>query len=400
MPRSSLWIPISILLLLSAAHGQNVSRAGAPAAVAFKVLYNFTGGADGCCLYGGLARDRKGNLYGVSYINNNGAGPGELFKLSPIGSIYTFQILHDFSSTAGLCITTPVLDREGNLFGVCTDVGAAFGSLWEYSRDGQFSVLHTFDGLSDGMEPEDAVALDDAGNIYGTAFTSGPDGAGTLWEYTRSLHTFAVLHAFSNGDDGGILPAGPTFDGSGKLWGTTEYGPNCYYCGTGTVWSYDLASATFTTVLDFGSSGVNAPQSRLAHDAAGSLYGTAFGLTENNCGLVYELQKSQSFAPRILYSFTGKNGDGCYAYGNVALDEDGSLLGATYSGGNLGDGTVYKITKASASWKETTLHSFTLSDGFRPQSGLTTDGAGNWFGTASGGGNYGEGVVFQLSGIQ
>ena len=396
MQRNSFWIFASLVLLFGDALGQMVPAPG----MSFRVLYNFTGGADGCCLYGGLARDRNGNFYGVTYINDNGAGPGELFKLVPLGSVYYLKILHNFSFSDGLCITTPILDSEGNLFGVCTDVGSASGTLWEFSRDGTFSVVHTFNGLTDGMEPQDAVALDDAGNIYGTAYTGGPGTAGTLWEYSHSLRTFAVLHAFANGNDGGLLLAGPRFDGHGKLWGTTEFGPNCYYCGTGTVWSYDLISGTFTTVLDFGSSGVNAPQSRFAIDAAGNLYGTAFGLTVGNCGLVYELEKNRNYAPVILHSFTGKNGDGCFAYGNVVLDDDGDLLGTTYNGGDFGDGVVYKLTKTSGGWKEATLHSFNLSDGYRPQSGLITDAVGRWFGTASLGGNYGEGVIFELSGIE
>ncbi len=400
MKRNLFWIQISLLLLLSGTNAQTFSRTDSAPGIGFKVLYNFAGGEDGCCLYGGLARDPKGNLYGVTYIDDNGSGPGELFKLSPIGSVYSFEVLHDFSFTDGLCMTTPIMDNEGNLFGVCTDSGTSYGTLWEYAREGGFSVVHTFDGTNDGMDPEDAVAVDDAGNIYGTTFTFGTGGAGTLWEYSRSLHTFAVLHAFSNGDDGGLLPSGPRLDSSGKLWGTTEYGPNCYYCGTGTVWSYDLVSGSFTTVLDFGSTGVNAPQSRLVRDAAGNLYGTAFGLTVGNCGLVYELDKSHNYAPIILHSFTGKNGDGCYPFGNVMLDSDGNLLGTTYNGGTFGYGAAYELTKVNGVWKASTLHSFDLSDGFRPQSGLITDSTGRWFGTVSLGGNYGEGVIFELSGLR
>jgi hypothetical protein len=45
------------------------------------------------------------------------------------------------------------------------------------------------------------------------------------------------------------------------------------------------------------------------------------------------------------------------------------------------------------------VHSFDLSDGYRPQSGLNTDAASNVFGTASAGGNYGEGVIFELTGV-
>jgi hypothetical protein len=399
MQRDLLCIQISLFLLLTAAAGQNVSPSDAPPSIGFSVLYNFTGGADGCCLYGGLARDGAGNLYGVAYINESGSGDGDLFKLVSVGSGYQLKVLHNFTSVDGLCITTPVLDEEGNLFGVCTDIPEANGTLWEYSHSGRFLVLHTFNGASDGSEPQDAVALDSAGNIFGTTYISGPGGSGTVWEYSRSLGTFSVLHAFANGNDGGNLIAGPRLDGTGKLWGTTEYGPNCYFCGRGTVWNYDLVSGTFTTVLDFGNSGVNAPQSHFAFDTVGNLFGTAFGLTVGNCGLVYELDKSRNYAPVVLYSFTGNNGDGCYPYGNLAFDPSGSLLGTTYNGGTFGYGAVYKLTHENGAWHESIVHSFDLSDGYRPQSGLNTDAASNVFGTASAGGNYGEGVIFELTGV-
>ena len=43
------------------------------------------------------------------------------------------------------------------------------------------------------------------------------------------------------------------------------------------------------------------------------------------------------------------------------------------------------------------LHTFTGADGAFPAAGLTIDKAGNLYGTASGGGSYGNGTVFKLS---
>jgi uncharacterized repeat protein (TIGR03803 family) len=88
------------------------------------------------------------------------------------------------------------------------------------------------------------------------------------------------------------------------------------------------------------------------------------------------------------------------AFGNVALDARGKLIGTTYAGGSFGDGTVYELEPVNGGWRETILYSFNISDGLRPQSGLITDGKTNWFGTTSEGGNYGQGVVFELSGVR
>jgi uncharacterized repeat protein (TIGR03803 family) len=391
---------VSLFLLVNVA--ESAAQTRSLASIGFQVLYNFTDHLDGCCLYGGLARDRGGNLYGVAYINEGASSGGDIFKLTRGSTAYSFHVLHSFSVADGLCITTPTLDSHGNLYGVCTQSGGTgYGSLWEYSNTGKFSVLHEFNGPTDGGGPQDAVALDHNGNIYGTAYGFGAGTAGTLWEYAPASATFTVLHAFANGADGGRLPAGPRIDSSGKIWGTTASGPNCYFCGTGTVWSYDLTTSTFTTVLDFGNSGVNGPPSRLALDAAGNFYGTAFGLTQGNCGLVYELEKSNNYAPVILYSFTGKNGDGCESFGDLTLDSQGNIFGTTYSGGNsVSAGTVFELQNVNGTWQETILHDFSISDGLRPQTGLVTDGSGNWFGTASTGGTGKAGTVFEISGVQ
>jgi uncharacterized repeat protein (TIGR03803 family) len=403
MQRNLRWALLPLLLISSAALAQSDAPMDWSGHIRFRVLYNFTGGEDGAFLYGGLARDREGSLYGVTFVNGGAKGGGALFKLERERSGYYLKVLHDLVyHPAGDCMTTPVFDHEKNLFGVCTDgvSGGGAGSLWEYSHDGRFSILHVFNEATDGMRPVDAVAVDDSGNIYGTTYEDGPGFGGTLWEYSRFQHTFTVLHAFANKDDGNLLPAGPTLDANGKLWGTTQYGPNCWYCGAGTVWSYDLASGTFTTVADFGSTGAAAPQSRLALDLKGNFYGTGSGTTVGNCGLVFELEKNNNYAPVILYSFTGaigQNGDGCSPLGSVALDEHGNVLGATCYGGDSDWGTVYMLSREHDKWEETILHSFNFKDGSCPAA--LTKGEGRWFGTATFGGT-GEGVIFEISGAK
>lgn len=373
--------------------------------VIFKQLYSFSNRADGAYLYGGVSRDPSGNLYGVAYTDNDTSGDGTLYKLTPSWNRYTFQVVHYFSQLTGRnCATTPTIDRWGNVFGVCRAGGSAgdWGTLWEYSALGQFSVLNIFGGPGEGMGPEDSVSVDKAGNIYGTAYTWGTGGAGTLWEYSPRSGTFTVLHAFSNGDDGGLLQTGPAIDYNGVIWGTTSTGPNCYYCGDGTLWNYDPASKTFTVVLDFSNTAIRSPLTKLIADEGGNLYGTAYSVSggQNDCGLVFELPKDSDYIPVVLYQFTGQNGDGCYPYGRLRFDRTGNLLGTTLSGGgDDGFGTVYELEPESGNWQEIILHSFDLSDGAEPEAGLATDRHGNWFGTTSSGGADKVGNVFEISGV-
>ena len=65
------------------------------------------------------------------------------------------------------------------------------------------------------------------------------------------------------------------------------------------------------------------------------------------------------------------------------------------SGGNLGSGTVFEITGKN---EETVLYNFgRANDGAQPVAGVTLDAAGNVYGTASQGGLYSYGIVFELS---
>jgi uncharacterized repeat protein (TIGR03803 family) len=55
-------------------------------------------------------------------------------------------------------------------------------------------------------------------------------------------------------------------------------------------------------------------------------------------------------------------------------------------------GTIFEITAG----QETTLHSFTATDGVNP-SGLFRDANGNLYGTAQAGGTSNNGTVFKLA---
>jgi uncharacterized repeat protein (TIGR03803 family) len=103
-----------------------------------------------------------------------------------------------------------------------------------------------------------------------------------------------------------------------------------------------------------------------------------------------------------LWSINSKdaNRDGCYPFGRVRWDQQGHLFGTTYNGGDFGDGAVYELKHGEGGWQETILHSFDLSDGWRPQSGLVTDGRGTFFGTTAMGGKYKWGTVFEISGVR
>jgi len=395
MPSKAGGILLSILILASGALAAK-PKVETPQTVGFKVLYNFNNGMDGGAIFAGLTRDRNGNLYGTTQPDDQDHGYGTLFKLIPEKRGFSFHILAHFTYYIGEnCMTAPVVDDAGNIYGVCSLGGSTGGgTLWEYTRSGKLKVLFNFYGSVDGYWPNGIVLI--GSDLYGTTAEWGLGGAGTFWKYSLKCHIYTLLHSFADGSDGGS-PGGPTMDHKGKFWGVTAYGPNCYDCGDGTVWTYDPSSRTFTTVLDFSSTGISLPSGDFAIDAQGNLFSTAFPNSTTIFGMVFELVAANNYVPVILYTFTDKS-EG-WGPGQIRLDKYGNLIGTTYLGGQFGAGTVYELAYKDGNWQETIIHSFNGNDGSSPLSGVVTDNMCRWFGTTVYGGKHGWGEVFEISGL-
>jgi uncharacterized repeat protein (TIGR03803 family) len=104
----------------------------------------------------------------------------------------------------------------------------------------------------------------------------------------------------------------------------------------------------------------------------------------------------------VLYSF-GSGAHGADPWSGVVLDNAGNIYGTANQGGDygtqctkLGCGLVYELTPAG---KETVLHKFTntKSDGFWPTYGtVLRDASGDIYGTTVYGGPGANGIVYEL----
>ena len=98
-----------------------------------------------------------------------------------------------------------------------------------------------------------------------------------------------------------------------------------------------------------------------------------------------------------LYTFCALPGcaDGANLDAGLIQATDGNFYGTTSAGGAYGNyGTIFKITLAG---QLTTLHSFSSTDGAIPGGGLIQATDGNFYGTAGGGGANGYGTVFRIT---
>jgi uncharacterized repeat protein (TIGR03803 family) len=114
-------------------------------------------------------------------------------------------------------------DSAGNFYGAARSGGTLNqGTVYKLDAVGHETVLHTFAGGSDGADPESAVVLDAAGNVYGTTVGGGVANVGVVYKVDTSGQE-TVLYSFTGGADGGT-PNGVIVDAAGNLYGTTLFG--------------------------------------------------------------------------------------------------------------------------------------------------------------------------------
>jgi len=393
------------------------------------VLYTFTGGLDGSEPSWGVVRDAAGNLYGTTpYGGANKAGT--VYKVDTAGGetvLYNFAIGvvdNDYGPPGPSGV---VLGPSGDLYGT-TDFGGkeGLGVVFQLAQSGQETVLYSFPGTSDGREPFAGLVRDSGGNLYGTTYLGGIAELGVVFKLAPTGEE-TLLYIFSV-SSGGNPPSGVTRDPAGNLYGTTA----------GDIFKLDPAGH-LTVLHDFTFAGGVGPGSGIALDSAGNLYGTTYSGGASDYGTVYKLDTSGNFTvlhsfgnyddggfpvagvtldpagniygtatdaggyvykldpsghETILHYFGGPD-DGTYPEAGVVLDAAGNIYGTTEVGGKFNSGTVYKIDTSGA---ETVLYDFTgRDDGEFPIGGVILDASGNLYGTASVGGKYDLGVVFELT---
>ena len=274
-----------------------------------------------------------------------------------------------------------------------------------------YTVLHNFTGGQDGGTSFAPLTMDNAGNLYGTAYHGGTAKQGVVFKLTRKGGSFVfnTLHSFGDGEGNGPYSK-VTIGPDGSLYGTTQtgvLGPGCEGLGCGTVFNLKppptacksaLCAWSYSLVYQFPAGGNSGafPTSAPVFDHNGNMLGATPG--DVSYGNVYELKPSNgSWTQSVLHSFTGGS-DGNYPAGDVIWDQAGNLYGVTYMGGTSGDGVVYQMAPSGSGWTENVLHSFDpASDGANPDAGLIFDKSGNLYGTTTGDSTDGVGTVFMLS---
>jgi uncharacterized repeat protein (TIGR03803 family) len=322
MRRKSFWIAASCILAVVGL--RPVFSSSASPGSREKVIYAFTGGADGGSPLSDLTIGSAGNLYGTT--------------------------------------------SHGGIATTCVSCGTVF-ELKRPNDGWKEQVLYSFAGGNDGAGPAAGVIFDKAGNLYGTTEGGGSGDSGTVFKLTpnsRGGWTETVIYSFAYNGSAGQYPAVDlSFDVQGNIYGTTPQGASnggCSEWGCGALFELTPRSDgswTETTIHVFTDTGGDGaiPSSEVVLDSAGNVYGTTKSggtgscLLEDHpfdptlgCGTIYRATQGSggAWTETVLYNFVRGGGFGVFPSGGVLFDNANHLFGVTLAGGD-GLGAAFEL---------------------------------------------------------
>lgn len=358
----------------------------------FHVVHAF-GAAGDVAGPGALMQGSDGNFYGIAdnYTNASGIGSkGAVYRMTPAGVV---TVLHVFAGGAadGDAPTSLIQGTDGFFYGTTRFGGPPStgvplqgpGLVFRMTSAGAVTVLHTFGPAPAPATPAGGLIQGRDGHLYGTTEIGGSSNRGTVFRLTTS-GVLTVLHSFTGVTGEGAGPEATLVQTTdGTLYGSTAAG--------------GLESTVFRLATDGAVTVVTAPElctgtgprvSRTADDTI--VIATAYC---GSAGLGSILTLSGASSITTVHTFLPSHEEHTGST-PVVQRADGTLFGASCSGGRFGSGTAYKLAPSGTL---TTLHAFYRpTDGACPE-GLSFGRDGYLYGTTRNGGTFDSGTAFRLS---
>ena len=290
--------------------------------------------------------------------------------------------------------TTLVSDDDGSMWGsFYYNGGSPFPRLFKVSKSTQkFTRVLSFTGnglINKGDGQVSTMVNDGQGFLWGTTYSGGASNQGTVFKVHARTGVLTTMAEFAG--KGGAGPfGGLVSDGAGSFLGTTQAGGRSDY---GTIFKVNAATGALSTLAEFPDLYPGYPKfisyagySALTSEGAGSFLGTT-GVDNADRSTVFTFNpETKTMRTLVRFTDAAETNKGSRPKCELVGDGAGSLWGTTAQGGSNTAGTVFKMDETTG--KVTTLAEFALagSEGAWPTAGLVDDGAGYFWGTASGGG--------------
>jgi len=286
-------------------------------------------GTDGYQPMSGLTLGMDGNFYGTTYIHS-GTGPyGEVFQVTPTGTV---TVLYGFSDTTDGegPWAPPIMAADGNLYGVTQ--GSPSVAYRILMPAGTFSVLANLP--SNSIAP---LIVGADGNFYGTTVKGGTFNEGTVFQLTKKGVLKIIYNFGANGTDG-LTPDGALLQGEdGKLYGMTYWGGSV---GLGTIYSMTTSGGAYKILHNFtGSSDGSNPPATLVQGSDNFLYGATYFGGSLGDGVFFKMNTTGTNF-KVIHAFDGK-GSGGNPVSNLLLHTNGTIYGWAATG--PAEGCLYSM---------------------------------------------------------
>jgi uncharacterized repeat protein (TIGR03803 family) len=305
---------------------------------------------------------------------------GAVFKFNLTTA--TYGTLHSFATQAAYAPSGLILGPNGLLYGLVAGGPAGYsGAIFRmHPKSGIASILYRFPAGSGGqaLDPE-ALAVDPNGIVYGLTYYGGTGNVGTVFKYDPASSTYTTLHEFSTTNDCFAPYGALIFDaGFTTLYGTTASNSGASNNGSGCVFSINPQTGAEAVLATSGTQGITATPNGLLFGSNGQLYVAAYG---RQYGQIFSLDPT-SGAVTLIDRFLG-GADGAQPTGALAFGPDGLLYGTTMQGGkHKSAGTAYTLNVTTG--VKTTLASFNADTNITtPLGSIAVGKAGRMFGAGA-----------------
>jgi uncharacterized repeat protein (TIGR03803 family) len=313
-------------------------------------------------------------------------------------SLAVYAQAQDVTFLAQAGATSLIQATDGNFYGTGQGGIHDQGQVFRMTPDGKLTTIYSFcsqPNCADGADPFSAPILGSDGNLYGVMAAGGNvNGTGTFYRLTLDGQ-FTKLYTFcsSPGCPDGVFPTGVIQASDGNFYGTTDVGGKF---NVGTIFQIS-PTGQFKLLHTFCSQihctdGEN-PNFPPIQGIDGNFYGATYSGGALGGGVVYKLTSAGDFT--VLHNFSrgyGENGTGPET---IVQDTNGNFFGTTVFGGRKHDyGTVFEITSTN---QFSVLYKFLRTDAVNPNMGLILANDGNFYGMTQGGGANQEGAIYRIT---
>jgi len=336
-----------------------------------------------------IAVDGAGNVYVTGYSPKSPFGTDYLTAKYNATGAQLWATRYGGNKHVDNLANAITVDGAGNVY----VTGSSFGSgtsydyaTIKYNAAGEQQWVARYNGPGNTDDEANALAVDGAGNVYVTGFSDGP---GTSEDYATIKYNAAGAQQWAaryNGPGNDFDYANAlAIDGAGNVYVTG------YSSGSGTGYDYATIKYNVTGIQQWvvrynGPRNANDFAYALAIDGAGNVYVTGrsagSGTSDDYATIKYNVSGVQQWVAR--YDDPGNSNDGASA---LAVDGAGNVYVTGYSSGS-GTSDDYATIKYNPAGAQQWVARYNgPGNGFDYATALAVDGAGNVYVTGSSSGS-------------